>query len=256
MLKVYEIELGMPPETRVTSSMGSVFQGALMELLPKTLAAELHQEGLRPYSQAVFFDREKQKPIWRLSSLNDFAETVVIKPLFEKDEIFLKQKNFSVKLLDKNQVCCTTFETLADNYFRTEGVPCGTDLTFRTVTSFKRDGSYVIMPELYLIFQSLLNKWNAYSPEVKLQEENLEKRLADACKIVKYNLHSEPFYIEKKKIYGFSGQMRILFYGNDLVKRVMALIFSFAPYAGVGIKTAMGMGVTQNTVLYRKDKRE
>ncbi len=252
MLKVFEIELVLPPETHVNSSMGSVFQGALMELLPEDLAAELHQAGLRPYSQAVYFDREKQKSIWRLCSLNDFAETEIIKPLLEKDELFLKQKNFSVKLLDKNQVCSTTFEQLADNCFRMEAAPYGADLAFRTVTSFKRDGGYVIIPELYLIFQSLLNKWNTYSQEIKLQEENLEKHLAEACRIVKYNLHSEAFYIEKKKIYGFSGQMRVLFHGNDLVKRVIALIFSFAPYAGVGIKTAIGMGAMQSSVLFRK----
>lgn len=253
MLKVFEIELALPPETHINSSMGSVFQGALMELLPEELAAELHQAGLRPYSQAVYFDREKQKPIWRLSSLNDFTETEIIKPLFEKEEIYLKQKNFSVKLLDRRETCCTTFEQLADSCFQTEEVPYGADLTFRTVTSFKRDGEYVIVPELYLVFQSLLNKWNTYSRDIKLQEENLDKHLADACRIVKYDLHSEPFYIEKKKIYGFSGQMRLLFRGNDMVKRVAALVLSFAQYAGVGIKTAIGMGSMQNTILFRKD---
>lgn len=253
MLKVFEIELALPPETHINSSMGSVFQGALMELLPEDLAAELHQVGLRPYSQAVFFDREKQKPVWRLCSLNDFAETEIIKPALESEVIFLKQKNFSVQLLNKKQICSTTFEQLADNYFRSEDVPYGTDLTFRTVTSFKRDGGYVIIPEMYLIFQSLLNKWNTYSPDIKLKEENLENHLADACRIVKYNLHSEAFYIEKKKIYGFSGQMRILFHGNDLVKRVLALILSIAPYAGVGIKTAIGMGAAQCSILFHKD---
>ena len=253
MLKVFEIELNMPPETRINSSMGSVFQGALIELLPVDLAAELHQAGLRPYSQAVYFDRERQKPIWRLSSLNDFAETEILKPLFEKDEVYLRQKGFSVGLLDKKLISSATFEQLTDTYFQSEKVPYGAELLFRTVTSFKRDGRYVIMPELYLIFQSLLNRWNAYSPDIKLQEENLEHHLAEDCRVVQYDLHSEPFYIEMKKIYGFAGKMRILFQGNDMVKRVLASIISFAPYSGVGIKTAIGMGATDSVIMYRRE---
>ena len=254
MLKVFEIELGMPPEARINSSMGSVFQGAVMEMLPEELAADLHQAGLRPYSQAVYFDRDTQKPIWRLSSLTDFAEASIIEPILEKDVIFLKQKNYSVRLLQKRTVCSTTFERLTDRFFQSEVIPYGAELTFRTVTSFKRAGAYVIMPELYLVFQSLLNRWNAYSPEIKLQEPDLERHLSEACQLVKYNLHSEPFYIETKKIYGFAGQMRVLFHGNDLLKRVLATILSFAPYAGVGIKTAIGMGSMESLIIYRKDK--
>lgn len=254
MLKVFEIELGMPPETRINSSMGSVFQGAVMEMLPEELASALHQAGLRPYSQAVFFDREIQKPVWRLCSLNDFAENEIIEPILQRDEIFLKQKNYAVRLLNKKVVCSTSFEKLADSYFQGEEIPYGAELTFRTVTSFKRAGSYVIMPELYLVFQSLLNRWNAYSPEIKLQEPDLEQHLAEACRLVKYDLHSEPFYIENKKIYGFAGQMRVLFHGNDLVKRVLATVLSFAPFAGVGIKTAIGMGAMESLITYRKDK--
>ena len=256
MLKIFEITLGMPPEVRVNSSMGSVFQGALMELLSEDVAIELHQAGLRPYTQTVYFDREIRMPVWRLSCLNDFAETEIVKPLLEKNELFLKQKNYSVKLLTKKQIHATTFEQLTDVYFQAEEVPYGVDLTFRTVTSFKRDGAYVIMPELYLILQSLLNKWNFCSPDIKLQEQNLERHLAESCRIVQYNLHTEPFYIENKKIYGFAGKMRNLFHGNDSVKRVLALLFGFAPYAGVGIKTAIGMGAVQSTIIFRRDCQE
>ena len=80
--------------------------------------------------------------------------------------------------------------------------------------------------------------------------------MAESCRIVQYNLHTEPFYIENKKIYGFAGKMRNLFHGNDSVKRVLALLFGFAPYAGVGIKTAIGMGAVQSTIIFRRDCQE
>ena len=70
MLKIFEITLGMPPEVRVNSSMGSVFQGALMELLSEDVAIELHQAGLRPYTQTVYFDREIRMPLMLKSWAN------------------------------------------------------------------------------------------------------------------------------------------------------------------------------------------
>ena len=83
-----------------------------------------------------------------------------------------------------------------------------------------------MFPDAQLILQSLLGRWRSFSERVRLDEPDLAERLAPACRISSYRLQSAPFSLERHTIYGFRGQLR----------------FYFAPFAGVGIKTALGMG--------------
>ena len=66
-----EIVLGIPENEKVHRAMGSIMQGALMEILDIESTKILHVDGLRPYSQYIYFDKNKNQPIWRVNSLND-----------------------------------------------------------------------------------------------------------------------------------------------------------------------------------------
>ena len=46
-----EIVLGLPENEKVHRAMGSIMQGALMEILDSESTKMLHVDGLRPYSQ-------------------------------------------------------------------------------------------------------------------------------------------------------------------------------------------------------------
>ena len=78
MLKLFEIPLQMPEGERLHTSMGSLFHGALMERFPVELVEVLHRQNVRPYSQSVFFDRERG-PIWRIGTLDDVMEDALKK---------------------------------------------------------------------------------------------------------------------------------------------------------------------------------
>ena len=92
MLKLLEIELELPPGEKINISMGSVMHGVLMEMLPPNFARQLHEENLRPFSQCIYFDKEKNKSVWRVGTLNDETYEEIILPLLEIKKIFLRQK--------------------------------------------------------------------------------------------------------------------------------------------------------------------
>ena len=115
-------------------------------------------------------------------------------------------------------------------------------LNFLTTVSFKRDKQYVIMPELYLIYQSLLSKWNAFSSSNRMESEDLDKEFAKLSAIMWFNLQSRIFSLEKTKINGFSGELRLRLSGNEMMRRMAVMLLQYATVAGIGIKNALGMG--------------
>ncbi len=53
-----ELSITADPFIKIVQSIGSVLHGVLMELVGPEYAGQLHETGLRPYSQYVYFDKE------------------------------------------------------------------------------------------------------------------------------------------------------------------------------------------------------
>jgi CRISPR-associated endoribonuclease Cas6 len=246
MLRITEFPLQVPSGIHIHPSMSSLFHGALMEIVDSDTAAALHTLTMRPYSQSVFWDIQQHRPIWRIATLQDQAYHHIIEPLLAReDPVWIKQKQIAVIIGPPNVLAETTYEAVADHIFQQAAPPRGVDITFMTTTSCKHDGEYDIFPCISRLYGSILRRWNEFSPTVSLQQEGLEKTLAQYCHMSKYDLHSQAYSLESTVIYGFCGTMRLQFRGNDMIKRLQGLAWSFAPFAGIGIKTALGMGTVQ-----------
>ena len=237
-----EIVLGLPENEKVHRAMGSIMQGALMEILDSESSKMLHVDGLRPYSQYIYFDKNKNLPVWRVNSLNDWANEKILIPLTRQRRIFLRHKNYRVDFLDYQIISNESYADIAARFMNESAEVCkGVDVEFVTTTSFRRDGQYVIFPEIYLLIQSLLNRWNNFADGFKIKDD-VSKMLATFCRVTEYDLRSQIFLLEHQKIMGFCGKMTVKLSGNRIVNNLLALLFEYANYAGIGIKTALGMG--------------
>lgn len=248
MLRTTEIELQFPESIHVRSDMGSVFHGALMEMIASEAAERLHAVALRPYSQCVYWDKEKQKAIWRIGTLDEYAFEQLILPLEKNSTLYFKQKGYEVEL--KNMTISQPLDPteLSKHMIQAAEAPEGAKWNCLTTISFKQNGRYVILPDVRLLYQSLLNRWNAFYPELALTEERLLEQLTDHCRLVRYDLRSQLFSVEGSKIYGCYGSMEYRFVGFDMLKRLQGILCEFANYAGVGIKTALGMGAVKTQI--------
>ena len=87
-IEIMAIELGITadPSIKIVQSIGSVLHGVLMELVGTEYAGQLHEMGLRPYSQYVFFDKEKGQYIWRLSAVTAEAVNRILRPVLDMPE--------------------------------------------------------------------------------------------------------------------------------------------------------------------------
>ena len=81
-----------------------------------------------------------------------------------------------------------------------------------------------------------------YCPCVRMDEEKLAHQLGVACRISRYALRTAGFSVDGHTLRGFCGTLSVRFAGTDSVRRILGMLMEFAPYVGVGIKTALGMG--------------
>lgn len=243
MLTAIEVKLGLPQNAKVNQSMGSVMHGALMEIVASEYAGQLHKDGPRPFSQYLYYDRDRAAFFWRISALNEATfESVLVPVLQHEEELVLKQKGYALSLLEKKIVSQTSYEKIADEVFLSEQHYAGCEMRFLTSTGFKSEDRYVIFPQTSLIFQSLINRWNNFSNAFKLDDENAFQHLAENAFISGYDMQMKTFYVGNGKIPAFTGKLVLRLTGNDTMRRLVALLMNYANYSGVGIKTALGMG--------------
>lgn len=249
MLRLIEIPLVLPNNCRIHHSMASIFHGVLMEIITSESADLYHHLTLRPYSQTVYWDVLRKAAFWRIGTLTDEAYERVLLPLEKVDTLWLQQKQYSVGLQPMQLVEQTSFENLSQHFIKTEMPPNGAEWRCLSVMSFKQNGRYVILPDSRLFYQSLLQRWNTFSDTVKMEEEGLLEQLASHCRLTKYQLQSKNFSVNGSTIYGCDGWLRYTFFGYDMLKRLQGILVAFAPYAGLGVKTALGMGAVMTKIL-------
>jgi CRISPR-associated endoribonuclease Cas6 len=137
----------------------------------------------------------------------------------------------------------TTYEELAAALLLQEArLPRQASLEFASPTAFKSAGMTVPVPLPGLVFGSLVERWNAFSP-VTLSPE--ARRFGEEMvAISRYRLESVA--VEQKNSglrIGGVGRVTYAALGGDRYwLAVMQMLADFALYSGVGVLTTMGMG--------------
>ncbi|MGI0485892.1 CRISPR system precrRNA processing endoribonuclease RAMP protein Cas6 [Pantanalinema rosaneae CENA516] len=113
------------------------------------------------------------------------------------------------------------------------------DLQFLTPTSFKQGKVIQPFPLPELVFNSLLRRWNAFAP-LDLQFPSIEWRGVTAA----YELKTYALKMKGGAEIGAQGMVRYQF-ADPTQAQIATTLAQFARFAGVGRKTAMGMGQTK-----------
>ncbi|QOV23819.1 CRISPR system precrRNA processing endoribonuclease RAMP protein Cas6 [Anabaenopsis elenkinii] len=121
------------------------------------------------------------------------------------------------------------------------------ELHFLSPTSFKQNQTVQTFPLPELVFNSLLRRWNFFAPE-QYHFASCEWNAV----VTAYELKTYALKMEGGAEVGGQGWVNYRF--SDMnTARIATILANFAFFAGVGRKTAMGMGQTQLVVQGGKD---
>lgn len=115
-------------------------------------------------------------------------------------------------------------------------------LELLTPTSFKQDGRYVIFPQESLILQSLVARWGMCFPNMPLDDPDAVQATLRGLHIVDYRLQTLRHPLKQTRIPSFIGRVVLEDRLPAPLMEVFRTLYCFAPYSGLGIKTALGMG--------------
>ena len=148
MIRSLEIRLAAPTGAKLTQSACSLLHGVLMEHIDSTYAELLHQQSLRPYSQYLYFDKERDSVYWRLTALNKQADDELLGAAFSLPAtVYLKKKQMEVQLVSKEYLKETSYAEIAEKCFAQPLAGKYLSCSFLTSCSFKSEGQYVIFPQ-------------------------------------------------------------------------------------------------------------
>lgn len=240
MLAELILELKAETGLKMDYHKASLLQGVLMERIDSSYAADLHSGGPNPYSQRVC--TENGRTNWRICALNKEAyERLLLPAAGMAGESFLLQHNQEkvfvgscrMEHIDDSEWIEKLYGEERSRYISVE---------FYTPTAFKSKGQYIFYPDLRLIYQSLMSRYDAVSEQVSLISEDTLTQLVESSEVVRYRLKSTSYHLEGIRIPAFLGTMTIRVTGPQVMVDFANMLFDFGCFSGVGIKTAMGMG--------------
>lgn len=250
MEQIAKLSLALSPISDVkynpsqVAALGPMLQGFLMERVGGDYAATLHAMVFNPYSQYCTME-DNGDILWTVSALNSEAVSRIIEPLSSIEAVALKAAGQSFDVKGK-KMKSMGIDRLLDA-LKSEG-EAKHRIKFASPTAFKSRGEYVILPNSRLIFQNLLMHYGqVYAGSNEVEEETLAY-IADHSKVTAYNLRSRYFAHsrkEKTKIPAFAGELTLCISGSQPMQGLASMLLRFGEYAGVGIKTSMGMGGMQ-----------
>jgi CRISPR-associated endoribonuclease Cas6 len=199
------------------------------------LATQLHAGSTRkPYTVSPI-DMDDARARLRITSLNPaLTELLNDSPPFAHGD-----QAYSVKEVARESRSFPDLLRLGE----TGNLPA---LQFWTPTAFRSGGREITLPLPELVFGSLIQAWDSFSPlRLPLQ---LRAVAAEHITIARHAIHTRhvsfPHRGETAQRVGFVGRV---WFGHNrgidpVALRFLCALLHFAPFAGVGVGTAAGMG--------------
>lgn len=240
MLTQYELSLDVPGGARPRAEWGYHLYAALLARLPKSFGEAVHQDDTTPVSQFVTL-RGDGGIRWTVNLLGEESEEAVC-PLLDGAEGFtLDREALRLTVRERRRTVIPDAEALLDRAGRGGGLHT---LTIRTAAAFRSQGRYVVLPTERLILQSLIRKWNGSVRECPIEDEDGAgaAALCDGLRFRGFFLRDGSYSLKGKRVPGFTGRVTLENRLDGFHRQLADALLLFSGYAGIGIKTALGMG--------------
>lgn len=208
---------------------------ALLDDLPPAAGEAIH----RGSAVSQFLSPRGGSWCWSVNLLGEDGHRLLAPCLETRRTYRLKKLDITVRVEDLERESVADVETLF-----APGPDAPQVLRFCTPTAFKSRGQYVSLPTPWLLLQSLARRWNSAFPACPIIDEDGQglQTLSEGLRFAHFRLESRAYRLKGSCIPGFVGEVAVENGLTGFHRQLAGLLLRFAPYAGVGIKTALGMG--------------
>lgn len=247
MLQKITITCACPDDQYVSVHWGSLFHGVLMQLLPPEIAEEMHQNNIRPFSQYVQPIHSNKSLEWHIGTWNRGVADAFRQILLPLSHVELSHKGIR---LEVRRTACDrmTMEEYIASFYISPEPSRRFELTFLTPSTHRSGGEYVLFPSSELILHNLCTRLGYSLEGYSLDDPQALTDLATHIRISRYSLKSASYSLEGIRIPGYIGRVTLSIGGPEPLARLGAMLLNFAEYAGIGVKTSLGMGACKVAV--------
>lgn len=242
MLTQYQLTLSPDRPCRSRPEWGYRLYAILLEEAPASFSFSAHEDAVTPVSQ--FLTVQKDALLWTVNLLGEDSENALGPVLELVEHLRLQKDNIVLSVQSRRTQKVPDVDSLLAMGAAHSGLH---HLRFCTATAFKSKGQYLNLPTSRLIIQSLMKKWNGCFPDCPIEDDDGEgmEALAAGLQCKQFRLRDRTYYLKGRAIPGFVGELTLENRLGGFHRQLASSLLLFAAYAGIGIKTTLGMGGTQ-----------
>lgn len=252
MITQFQIKLCPDRAYTARPEWGYRLYAALLEQTAEPFGSAVHRDGVTPISQ--FLSIGPDAVTWTVNLLGAESEQSLSALLEEQQTIRLKKDRVCVQIADCRVDAIRDVEEL---FARAAGQDGDHVLRVQTPAAFKSQGEYLNLPTSRLIVQSLIRKWNGCFPDCPIEDEDGQgmEALAAGLRCRRFELRDRDYHLKGHAIPGFVGELMVENRLTGFHRELADVLLLFSGYAGIGIKTALGMGGVVHRRVPRKNDR-
>lgn len=239
-----QIELVCAKNEKYNSKSAVYFHGWIMSKVSEEFATNMHQTGVNSLNIYSYHTRDTINFVISLLSVKAVEELEKLLMDSKFKEFVLEGENQRQYLIIDKKVNSLTEKELARNFYASDS-PRGIEIQLLTPTAFKTKGDYYNLPDLRFLFQSLMKKYNAIFEGSEQIDLDLLDEILKNTKLVDFSIYARRYYIHRSFIQGCIGKLTIYCKGSQTIVNYINTLLRFAEYAGIGVKTSLGMGAVK-----------
>ena len=245
MIDRFSVELTSTDISNMKNLNGYQMYGCLAALFKEETADRLHNNIRSPISQNIIFN--DKKIIWEINSFDELLSEEITDILHENTVFHAQKANtfLSVESVEHERI-----KNFSDIRKKTSALIGHKyiDMNFRTTTALKKNGEFLIFPDMELILKNLWNNWNMIFPDTPFDDEDAFRLLVKGVYISSYRLNSSIYRMKGNDIRGFYGILTVAHRLSQPMQEIFTALLVLSQYSGTGVKTTLGMGKTNISI--------
>ena len=248
LLTQYRLRLSADAPRTPQPEWGYYLYAELLRAAPDGFAGAVHANAVTPLSQYLFAGENGL--CWNITLLGDESCAALGGVLDEIERFPLHKEQCTLFVTERTRHSIPDVEALL-----AAGETHGAQhrLEFCTPAAFKSKGVYQVLPTQRLLLQSLVKKWNGCFAGCPIEDTGgagLEA-MAAGLFCTQFSLQSASYRLKGCSIPCFTGGMLLENRLQGFHRTLASALLLFAGYAGIGIKTTLGMGGVRHTGPHR-----